>query len=385
MAEFRMPSLGSDMEAGTLIEWRIKPGDSVRRGDVVAVVETRKGAIEVEIFTTGVVEEILVPVGEQVPVGTPLATIRAEGEEQPPPSVEATGRATVSAPPTSPAATTAPAAAGATRLRVSPAARKRAAELGVDLGRLAGSGAAGAITLDDVEKAAVARPPTRPADRAAGMRQAIAAAMARSKREIPHYYLGTFIDMRRALDWLRSENERRPVPVRLLPGALLFKAMALALRQAPELNGFWVDGEFKPGAGIHPGSAIVLRGGGLVAPAVHDADSKSLDEVMAALRDLVQRARAGALRSSEMSDATITVTSLGEQGVETVFGVIYPPQVALVGLGRIVERPWVVDGQVVARPLMQATLSADHRVSDGHRGAQFLALLDRLLQEPERL
>lgn len=379
MAEFRMPSLGSDMEAGTLIEWRIAPGDSVHRGDVVAVVETQKGAIEVEIFTTGVVEAILVPVGEKVPVGTPLAFIRGEGEEQAAPTAEAAVGATAAAPAPSLAATAPP----ATRRRISPAARKRATELGLDLERLAGSGPGGAITLDDVDKAVAARP-TRPAERTIGMRQAIAAAMARSKREIPHYYLGTFIDMRRALDWLRSENARRPVPERLLPGALLLKAVALALRQVPELNGFWADGGFQPGPGIHPGSAIVLRGGGLVAPAVHDADAKSLDQVMVALRDLVQHARAGSLRSSEMSDATITVTSLGEQGVETVFGVIYPPQVALVGLGRIAERPWVVNGQVVARPLMHATLSADHRASDGHRGAQFLSLLDQLLQEPER-
>jgi len=131
--------------------------------------------------------------------------------------------------------------------------------------------------------------------------------------------------------------------------------------------------------------AISLRGGGVVAPALHDADRQSLGDLMRNFRDLVQRARAGGLRSSELSDPTITVTSLGEQGVETVFGIIYPPQVAIVGFGKIVERPWSVGGRIVSRPLVTATLSADHRVTDGHRGGLFLVAVDRLLQEPGRL
>lgn len=378
-----MPSLGSDMEAGTLLEWRIAPGDAVSRGDVVAVVDTFKGAIDVEIFETGVVEEILVPVGEKVPVGTPLARLRVEGEAAAAAPVAAVPAAAAVAPP---AAAPAPVAGG--RLRASPAARQRAAAAGIDLATLRGSGPQGAVTLADVERASAARPAARamaPAERLAGMRQAIATAMLRSKREIPHYYLGTTIDMARALAWLEDENARRPVTGRLLAGVLLLKAVALALRQAPELNGHWLDGGFRAGSGIHVGTAIALRGGGLVAPALHEADAATLDHLMAELRQLVQRARAGSLRSSELADATITVTSLGEQGVDTVYGIIHPPQVALVGFGRIAERPWVVDGRVVARPLLQATLSADHRASDGHRGARFLALVESLLQEPETL
>jgi pyruvate dehydrogenase E2 component (dihydrolipoamide acetyltransferase) len=267
-----------------------------------------------------------------------------------------------------------------------------AAELGIDLAKVAGSGVGGVITKADDQAAAqaaasqaAAAQEAAPRDRAASMRRAIAAAMARSKREIPHYYLATTIDMSRALVWLAAENSRRSVEDRVLPAALLLKAVALALREVPELNGLWVDGAFQPSAAIHLGVAVSLRGGGLIAPAIHDADQKSLGELMAALRDLVQRARAGSLRSSEVSDPTITVTNLGEQGVETVFGVIYPPQVALVGLGKIVEKPWVEKGMLGARPVLTATLSADHRVSDGHRGALFLAALDRLLQAPEKL
>ncbi len=151
------------------------------------------------------------------------------------------------------------------------------------------------------------------------------------------------------------------------------------------MNGFWVDDAFRPAGGVHLGVAISLRGGGLIAPALHDADRKSLDELMAGLRELVRHARAGRLRASEMSDPTITVTNLGERGVDLVHGVIYPPQVALVGFGGIRERPWAADGMVGARPVVHATLAADHRASDGHAGSRFLALIDRLLQEPEEL
>jgi len=217
------------------------------------------------------------------------------------------------------------------------------------------------------------------------MRRAIGAAVARSKREIPHYYLASEINVRRAFAWLEEGNRTRAVEERLLPAVLLLKAVAVALREVPELNGFWIDDAFRPGEGIHLGVAISIRGGGLIAPAIHGVDKKSLGELMAALRDLVQRTRAGTLRSSEVSDPTLTVTNLGDQGVESVFGVIYPPQVALVGFGRIVERPWAEGGLLGVRPVLTATLSADHRASDGHRGGLFLAALARLLQEPEKL
>jgi pyruvate dehydrogenase E2 component (dihydrolipoamide acetyltransferase) len=209
--------------------------------------------------------------------------------------------------------------------------------------------------------------------------------MARSKREIPHYYLGADIELSAALGWLARENERRPVTERLLPVALLLKAVARAAREVPEVNGYFVDGAFRPSEAVHLGVAISLRRGGLVAPALHDVDRKALGDLMRELNDLVARTRSGGLRSSELTDATLTVTNLGDLGVGTVYGVIYPPQVALVGFGRVQERPWAVGGRIEARPVMSATLSGDHRVSDGIRGAQFLAKLDRLLQAPEGL
>jgi pyruvate dehydrogenase E2 component (dihydrolipoamide acetyltransferase) len=217
------------------------------------------------------------------------------------------------------------------------------------------------------------------------MRRAIAAAMSRSKRETPHFYLAQTIDMSNAIAWLAQENQRRPVTERLLHGVLLVKAVALALREVPELNAVWQGDEVARREDINVGVAIALRGGGLVAPAIHATDQLSLDELMHAFRDLVSRARSWSLRSSEMSDPTITVTSLGERGVESVFGVIFPPQVAIVGFGNMVERPWISEGQVLPCPVVNASLSADHRVTDGHRASAFLAAVDRLLQEPDEL
>lgn len=321
-----MPLLGADMTAGRLVTWYKQPGDTVQRGDIIAEVDTDKGAIDVEVFTSGVLEKILVQPGEKVPVGTPLAVIReAAPAEQAAPQP--------AAPSPAPLAATAPAGP----------------------------------------------------ERDVRMRQAIAAAVTRSKREIPHFYLATTIDLQHATTWLGEQNATRPVSDRFLIGVLFLKAVALALRDVPELNARWEGGRVARSEAIHIGVATFLRDGGLIAPALHDADGQSLADLMRSFRDLVNRTRAGELRSSELSDPTITVTSLGDRGVEAVFGVIYPPQVAIVGFGRVVERPWSVNGQLVTRPVVTATLSADHRVTDGHRGALFLAAVDALLQEPGRL
>ena len=387
-----MPKLGADMTEGRVVEWLKQPGEPIARGEVVLVIETDKANVEVESWTEGRLEKILVAPGDEwLPVGTPLAVIAGEGAVAAPPPSPAAAPATAPAPAAKPPErrpAAPPPRAGAERVHVSPIARKRADELKLDLATIVGTGPDGRITLDDVERAAAARPaakPATPADKQQRMREAIAAAMARSKREIPHYYVGTTIDLSKALAWLAAANAKRSVTERLLYGVLLIKATALALREVPELNGFFVNGRAERRAAIHVGVAISLRGGGLVAPALLDADKQPLDALMRALQDLVQRARAGSLRSSEMTEPTVTVTNLGERGVETVYGVIYPPQLALVGFGAVVERPWVVGGEVLARPLINATLSADHRATDGHRGAIFLDALARLLQEPEKL
>lgn len=389
MADFLMPQLGADMSTGKLLAWRRKPGERIERGEIIADIETDKADIEVESFVSGVVERILVEPGERVAVGAVLAVIREDGptrDQVTPVSAQTAVEPPVTGPLEPRIVAARSESPPAEHIRISPAARKLAEELGVDPSAVSGTGPGGRITREDVERAGqIKAPATDAAGKAARMREAIAAAMARSKREIPHYYLSTCVDVTRALAWLADENLKRPVAERLLPGLLYVKAVALALVETPELNGFWKDGRAETSSAIHVGIAISLRQGGLIAPALHDVDRKSLGELMAGFRDLVNRARSGSLRSSEYLDPTITVTSLGDHGVEAVFGVIYPPQVALVGFGKVVERPWVVDGQVVVRSVVTVTLSADHRVSDGHRGARFLSAIDRCLQQPETL
>jgi pyruvate dehydrogenase E2 component (dihydrolipoamide acetyltransferase) len=384
MIEFKLPSLGAEMDEGQLIQWKVKTGDPVKKGDVIAVVDTSKAAIDVEIWDEGTIHELTWQPGEKVPVGTVIARLLEPGETPGHAEDEKRKRAAAGPAPVvaAPAARFSP-IVGGPRVRISPAARIRAQKLGVDVAAITGSGPDGAILLEDVEKAATLR--TRPKDRGAEMRKAIGAAMARSKREIPHYYLATDIPLVRASRWLAARNEDRPVTERMLMAVPLLKAVALALRNHGEFNGFFEEDAFRPGPGIHLGVAISIRQGGLIAPAIRDADTRTLDELMRHLADLVRRARAFTLKSSELSDSTITVTNLGDQGVDLVQGVIYPPQVALIGFGKITERPWVENGTLVAAPIVTASLSADHRVSDGHGGAAFLGEIARRLQEPERL
>ena len=385
MADFLMPSLGADMETGTVVEWRVQPGSSVKSGDIVVVVETHKGAIDVEIFLDGVIDH-LAPLGQALPVGAVLARVHPAGEAASTSSRESSRTSTAPA--------TQAVASVAVRAGVSPAARRRAQQLGIEPRTLHGSGVDGSVTLSDVEHAAaLAKPASAPEPErarkggfdATQMRQAIASAMTRSKREIPHYYLTSTVDFGTASAWLEAYNRERAPEQRLLPAVLLLKATARALAEVRQLNGFFENGSWRAATGIHIGWAIALRGGGLVAPAIHDTDRKTLPELMLALRDLVQRARTGGLRSSELTDPTVTVTSLGERGAESVLGIIYPPQVAIIGFGRMVQRPWVVAGQVVARPLIALSLAADHRASDGHLGGQLLAAIEQALQAPEHL
>jgi pyruvate dehydrogenase E2 component (dihydrolipoamide acetyltransferase) len=379
-SEFRLPALGADMDEGTIVQWNVAPGSVVKRGDVVAVVETDKGAIDVEIFQDGVVREIVVQPGTKVPVGAVLALLEgaeapSAAEGSPPPVVEPAADAPS---PVMPAATGA-------RVKISPAARKRASELGIDVATLQGSGPGGVITLEDVERSP--RPSRSEAKEAVepkageGMREAIAAAMSRSKREIPHYYLSTTVDVTPATEWLAAHNAAAPVAERLLFAVLLVKAIALTCVETPGFSGFYRDGRFEASPAVHVGVAVALRGGGLVAPAIMEAAGKSLTALMDDFRALVMRARAGRLRASELAAPTIILTSLGESSVDAVFPIIQPPQVAIVGAGEIVTRPWVVDGAVQPRQVVTLSLGADHRVTDGRLGAQFLARVAQRLAD----
>jgi pyruvate dehydrogenase E2 component (dihydrolipoamide acetyltransferase) len=445
MIEFRMPSLGSDMDEGKLLKWLVRPGDTVHKGQVIAVVDTSKAAIDVECWSEGVVRALLVEPEAVIAVGTLMAVLRAPGEPVEevdaqvaaihaaargaasapapavPPGAQALARGSAAAVAAGPSGAraarrdteaAADASSSAERRRVSPVARRRAHELGVDVDSVRGSGPDGAVTLRDVETRAAHESPAGPdrpaavaspvaataraapaaqaaASRTGEMRKVIAAAMARSKREIPHYYLAEDILFANAAAWLAQRNAALPVTQRLLPAALLIKSVAVAVHHYPEFNGFWRDGGFDAARGVHPGVAISLREGGLIAPALRDAAALDIAALTRALLDLVKRTRAGSLRSSELSEATITITNLGEQGVASVFGVIYPPQVALIGFGRVMLRPWAAEvgggAEVKALPVLTASLAADHRASDGHRGALLLARVRELLQDPQAL
>ncbi|WP_280427143.1 2-oxo acid dehydrogenase subunit E2 [Nocardia brasiliensis] len=455
MAEFRMPSLGADMERGTLLQWHVRPGDSVHKGDIVAEVDTAKAAIEVECFDEGTIGEILVPEGATVPVGTILATIETgmpEHASVPTEPAADTGSEIRATPlirrlaqeagvdlrsirgsggngrilrsdvaraagasagsPTGIAEPVAAQSAEGQHIRASGYARRMAAESGVELSAIHGTGPGGAVQADDVRAARTQilhgdtatnkGVPQSAVDTSASdvdremvrqgprrdmgeVRRAIATAMTQSKQTIPHYYLSSTIDLAAATSWLRAVNEAAPVADRIIMAALQLRAVALAAREVPGMNGHWIDNEFRAADTVDIGVIVSLRGGGIIAPTIAAADVSTVPALMAQLRGAVGRARAGRLLSSDTRPAGLTVTNLGEMGVESVIGVIPPPQVAIVGFGAVSDRPCAVNGLLGVRPQVTVTLAADHRASDGAVGARFLNTVAELLQHPERL
>ncbi|MDO9207793.1 MAG: dihydrolipoamide acetyltransferase family protein [Sulfuricurvum sp.] len=384
MSAFVMPSLGADMESAVLMEWKVKEGDRVEKGQVIAEVETSKGVIEIEVFEDGIVEKILVAEETECAVGMPLAMIRTEGASTTEEISEQSTPEPVAEIPHADAPLEAPIPEPTIqeRIKASPAARRKAKEMGIDLFSLAVQGEE--IHLSQVESATPAEL-VEPKTEVSGMRQAISRAMSRSNAEIPHYYLGTSINMTPALRWLEEENKKRTIKDRILPAALLIRAVVLSLKAVPELNGFWENDAPNIKAEIHPGIAIALRKEGLITPALLNAETMNLDQTMHSLDELITRTRAGKLRNTEITRQTITITNLGDLGVESVYGVIYPPQVALVGLGRIMDAPWAEGDALCVRKVMQATLAGDHRATDGRTGAKFLEKLNDLLQHPQEL
>lgn len=417
MGKFIMPSLGSQMIEARLIKWLVKPGDSVSRGDIIGEIDTEKGLIDIEVFEDGVISELVAKEGEVIPVGSVMAVINGHGTEVQAEKEQKERVMEAEKEPGLKAERDYQAVKGESarqngdmqqadrqsiekprRIKASPLARRVAEDLNVDLGRVKGSGIDGAIHKKDVEafaqKADQGRALDRdmktdekvsPIDVQRSMRRSIAAAMSRSNREIPHYYLESEIDMKSSLDWLEETNKQRPVGERILPPVLLIKAVANSLAEIPELNGFWTDDEMHIEEGIHIGFAVSLRRGGLVIPAILNADMKTPDDIRKEFLDMIVRAREGHLRSRELSSATITITSLGERGAEKVYGVIYPPQVALVGFGAIVHKPRAVNDAIGIRPVIHTVLAGDHRATDGHTGSRFLERLNEQLQHPEHL
>lgn len=403
MGLFRMPALGADMEEGTLLEWLVKPGDEVAKGQVVAVIDTAKSAIDAEVFESGVVAELLVEPGTSVAVGTPLARIKGVDEQTPPEPPPEPVHEPTPAPPAPPPplrhlmheyglstgevhgtgpegritrADVLDARRPPARARVTPRARRLAHERGVSLDTVE---SAGVVTGADIPAVAATH-----ADRSATMREATAALMGRAGQEIPHYYVVDEVDMSAALEWLSQYNAERTPRERLLPVAMFLRATVLAAQAVPDLNGSWSDG-FQPAEGVDLGVAVATRAGGLVTPRIVGAQALTIGELMAQLTDIVRRARSGRLLGSQVQPGSITVSSLADGGPGALFGVIYPPQVALVGVGSIAERPRVVEGKVVVRPTSTLTVAADHRASDGRTGARFLAAMIDVLEAPERM
>ena len=390
MIEFLMPSLGADMEAGTLVEWRKKPGDTVKRGDIIAEVETQKGLIEIEVFDEGIIGELLIKEGAKIPVGTVMALINPSGNElkkkeitpeQTAIAIQPTEEKTIEK--------VKEEKSEARTIKASPLAKRMAAENIIDLSQIQGTGEEGAITKEDVENAIaqkeiIAKSEEKNIPQVQAIRSAVAAAMSKSNREIPHYYLEKRIDMTKALAWLGETNHKLPIQKRLLPAALLIKSVAQSLVDFPNLNASWDNG-LQLKKEINIGFVVSLRGGGIIIPTIHNANLKNTSEIMEALNDIIPRARAMKLRSSDLSDSTITITSLGEGGADVVFGVIYPPQVAIIGFGGSSQQAVVENGMLGIRHVFTVTLAGDHRATDGLTGSDFLVTLNKHLQNPESL
>ena len=374
MSTFVMPSLGADMQSAVLMEWKVKEGDPVSKGMVIAEVETSKGVIEIEVFEDGIIEKLLVEEETECAVGMPLALIGNKDTATTAKQItQDLVTLSLETPKEPKHETVTP-----ERIKASPAARKRAKELGVELSSVAAD-------KKTVHLAAIESEVTAKTLQPSGMRQAIAKAMSRSNAEIPHYYLSTSVNMTPALHWLEAYNKNRSIQERILPAALLIRAAVFVLKEVPELNGFWKEDALHVSEEINPGIAIALRKEGLITPAILGAEQMDLDTTMQALGELITRTRSGKLRNTEITQQTITITNLGDLGVENVYGVIYPPQVALIGLGRIIDAPWAEGDALCVRKVMQATLAGDHRATDGRTGGQFLNKFNQILQTPGEL
>jgi pyruvate dehydrogenase E2 component (dihydrolipoamide acetyltransferase) len=453
-----MPSFGSDMATGTLAQWHVKEGESVSKGDIIASIDTMKGLIDMEVFDNGTIDSLLAGEGEELDIGAPIAQLRllsentvstsniekqsvvnipsTETETETDIDIDATAAADIDAKANNVSQSKQEADTKKEEARtelsqqsqvtqpnkqllVSPVARKRALELGLDWRQLDhGHGPAGAIILQDIETAentrvqsssqseksiqpekshqpikslqlkTVSQPKaikeTKPAP-AEMMRQAISANVSRSKREIPHYYLQLDVVLNKALDCLSIHNADLPPSKRVLVNALVYCAIARSLTAFPAFNGFYNDGHYHASEEVHLGNAISLRTGGLIIASIHNAHRLGAIELMDKITDQVTRAREGGLRMSEVQDATVTVSNLGDRGSDSIQSIIFPPQVAIFGIGKPRKMPWIIDDEIVGATIVNISLAADHRVSDGHSGARLLNKINKLLQTPEKL
>lgn len=399
--DLKMPSFGADMATGTLVEWLVKQGDSIKRGSVIAVIDTHKGAIDLDLFEDAVIEALLVEEGQQVTVGTPIARLRA--------LTPSSAAEPLTEEQESIDDNNSPEAPGEVKddthrrerpntanfILATPAARAFALKHQLSLAMLSSANNNQIVTLKMAEiaylepgQATVAK--KRENQQQSGfdknaMRQAISETVTRSKQQIPHYYLSQRLDISVLEQYLQTYNSKVPAEQRILLAAPLLCAIARTLMKNRQLNGVYANNTFSASDTVNLANAINLRGGGLVMPVIRDAQTLSAPLIMERLKEQVERARSGSLRVSELSDSSCTVTSIGERGAEQMFAVIYPPQVAIIALGSAHQEAMIVEGIVQVRSIIEATLAADHRVSDGHIGARLLYQLNQQLQKPDEL
>lgn len=420
MAELiNMPKLGFDMREGKLGEWVVKEGDSVGQGETIAIIETDKASVEVPAFRAGVLHKILVPAGESVPIGVPIAVIGEAGEQidlaalgvaQGEAKVEAQVQAVPASAAPQPVATPA-AALEDGRLAASPVALRMAAELGIDINQVRGSGPGGRIIKRDIEaylaaqdqaaKAAKIAPapsgtppmaipsyePTMEGYRAVpltGMRQTIARRMVESKTTAPHFYITMDVDMAAAMALRSQLNALLPESDKISVNDFIIKASALALRQFPNINASFAGSEIHVHDQVNVGIAVA-RETGLVVTVVRDCDKKSLAEIAKDARELVGRAREGRMKPDDMVGGTFTISNLGMFDVDDFIAIIGPGQTAILAVGSVKQTPVVKDGQLAVGTRMKATISADHRVTDGAEAAKFMQAFKAALEQPLRL
>ncbi len=422
MAELiNMPKLGFDMREGKLGEWVVKEGDSVGQGETIAIIETDKASVEVPAFRAGVLHRILVPAGESVPIGVPIAVIGEAGEQidlaalgvtKAEVKAETKGevKAEVKVEPVAQAERTAVALEGG-RLAASPVALRMAAELGIDINKVPGSGPGGRIIKRDIEaylaaqdqaaKAAKAAPapsvtppmaipsyePTMEGYRVVpltGMRQTIARRMVESKTTAPHFYITMDIDMAAAMALRAQLNALLPESDKISVNDFIIKASALTLRQFPNINASFAGSEIHVHDQVNVGIAVA-RETGLVVTVVRDCDKKPLAEIAKDARELVGRAREGRMKAEDMVGGTFTISNLGMFEVDDFIAIIGPGQTAIMAVGSVKQMPVVKDGQLAVGTRMKATISADHRVTDGAEAARFMQAFKAALEQPLRL
>ena len=427
MPDVLMPRLSDTMEEGVLSQWVKHEGDQVRKGDVLAVIETDKAAMEMEAYDEGVLTRILVAEGASVPIGTPIAVIgETAAAASAPPRVPAPDQAERAAVPASaPAPPTMAPPAG--RLPASPLARKLARERGIDLATVSGSGPGGRIVRADIEAAARerdgAQPPPQPAAAPTGparpaplsppaapagavtpqpvpaavapltpaadaeeiplstVRRLTAQRLAASAREAPHFYLTVVADAGRLLALRAQANQRHGADVKITVTDLLIRACATALSDCPEVNASWDETRILRHRHVSIGIAVAIDDG-LIVPVIRGADRKTLTEIAREARDLTGRARARKLTPDELAGGTFTISNLGMYGIRQFTAVINPPQAAILAVGEAVRQPVVHDDQISIATTMTLTLSIDHRAVDGATAAGFLTRLKDLIEEP---